>query len=574
MGGATLYIVVCSARNRMARRLRRLLEPRYLVGAIAGIGYLVFTLFIRQRAYGVRSDAVRGAGAAAASAGAFGLVGLVGGGVLLAFAAFASWVLPFGSGLLEFSRAEAAFLFPSPLTRRQLVIYRLMRSQFAVFTGALIMALAYPTGSSFARLRSLLAIWVVLMTSHVFFTGVTLARDRLRRGGGAPAFMWPALALPGATVVALLGSIFSRSAGVPIETVSEAVDAVMASAQHGVTSVLLLPFALLVRPLFASTAPEFISALAGALAVYGVALAWLLWADSESTASADASAERQVNQPVRKSRAYVVRPLSWTPAAGAAPEMFFVWKGVLQTFRTVDRRVFLRAFLIVGWMLAASFFVTRARGLVALVGVFSTYGALFTIFMAPQIIRMDMRQDLAHLELLKTWPVRGASVIRGEIAWSAIVVTVIAWTLGLIAMVLSMVSSSRIPTANRFAVWTTFLVVIPALVLAQYTMHNAVAVLFPGWVPLGASRPRGVDAVGQRLILLIANWLGLVIALLPGIALTAVLSLLFRPLVGPWILPLGALLTTAIVVAETMVVTEALGPVFERLDVTSVEPAE
>ena len=131
-----------------------------------------------------------------------------------------------------------------------------------------------------------------------------------------------------------------------------------------------------------------------------------------------------------------------------------------------------------------------------------------------------------------------------------------------------------VPTANRLAVWTSFLILTPALVLAQYTMHNAVAVLFPGWVPLGASRPRGVDAVGQRLILLIANWLGLLLALLPGILLTTALSLLLRPLIGPWVLPLGAFLTTAIVVTETVLVTEALGPVFERLDVTSVERAE
>ena len=210
----------------------------------------------------------------------------------------------------------------------------------------------------------------------------------------------------------------------------------------------------------------------------------------------------------------------------------------------------------------------------ALVGVFSTWGALFTIFMAPQIVRMDLRQDLAHLELLKAWPVRGAAVIRGEIAWSATVVTTAAWMFGLTAMVLSMVSASRIPSANRIAVWTAFLLVTPALVLAQYTMHNAVAVVFPGWVPLGATRPRGVDAVGQRLILLIANWLGLVLALLPGILITSALSRLLRPLIGPWIIPIGALLTTAIVVAEAVLLTEALGPVFERMDVTSVERAE
>src|SRR3954463_16493623 len=104
MGGATLYIVVCSARTRISRGFGRLREPRYLMGAMVGIGYLVFTLLIKQRAYAVRSEAVRAAGAAgaagaaAASAGAFSLLSPAGGGVLLAFAAFASWILPFRSG--------------------------------------------------------------------------------------------------------------------------------------------------------------------------------------------------------------------------------------------------------------------------------------------------------------------------------------------------------------------------------------------------------------------------------------------------------------------------------------------
>lgn len=47
---ATLYIIGCTARNRFRLRLRRLREPRYLIGAVAGIGYLIFTLFIRARA--------------------------------------------------------------------------------------------------------------------------------------------------------------------------------------------------------------------------------------------------------------------------------------------------------------------------------------------------------------------------------------------------------------------------------------------------------------------------------------------------------------------------------------------
>ena len=40
--------------------------------------------------------------------------------------------------------------------------------------------------------------------------------------------------------------------------------------------------------------------------------------------------------------------------------------------------------------------------------------------------------------------------------------------------------------------------------------------MFPAWVPLGSQRPRGLDAMGQRLIMLAATWLLLVVMALPG----------------------------------------------------------
>ena len=181
MLSATLYVIVCSARNRARMRLRRMREPRYLLGAIAGLAYLAFALFMRERAYIARGGA---ASAAPVAANAAEFVGPYLGGVLLALLSLASWVLPFGSGLLDFSKAETSFLYPAPVSRRQLVFYRLMRSQYAVFIGALIMALAYPSASLPARLRGLIGVWVLLMTSHVFFTATTLARARLRQPRG------------------------------------------------------------------------------------------------------------------------------------------------------------------------------------------------------------------------------------------------------------------------------------------------------------------------------------------------------------------------------------------------------
>ena len=47
--------------------------------------------------------------------------------------------------------------------------------------------------------------------------------------------------------------------------------------------------------------------------------------------------------------------------------------------------------------------------------------------MAPQILRIDMRQDLMHLELLKTWPVKASAVVRGEMLWPGALHDVLAW---------------------------------------------------------------------------------------------------------------------------------------------------
>jgi hypothetical protein len=92
------------------------------------------------------------------------------GGLALLVAAAVSWLMPFGSGLLEFTPAETALLFPAPVCRgRHLLFYRLMRSQWAVFFGALVMSLAYPIATLPARIRGLLAVWLILMTAHVFF---------------------------------------------------------------------------------------------------------------------------------------------------------------------------------------------------------------------------------------------------------------------------------------------------------------------------------------------------------------------------------------------------------------------
>jgi hypothetical protein len=93
-------------------------------------------------------------------------------------------------------------------------------------------------------------------------------------------------------------------------------------------------------------------------------------------------------------------------------------------------------------------------------------------------------------------------------------------------------------------------------------------------VPLGNSRPRGVDAMGQRLILLGAVLLTLAVMMAPGVLLGGILWFAFYRFIGAAVLIPGAVICLGIVALEVLAATEALGPAYEQLDALSIERAE
>jgi hypothetical protein len=571
---ATLYIMWCTAKNRMRRRLNRLREPRYLIGAIIGVLYLFFALYGRTRPRRPPANVGPSPGARQAQRviASFTVAAPSLGGLALLVAAAVSWFMPFGSGLLEFTPAETEFLFTAPVARRHLLFYRLMRSQWAVFFGALVMSLAYPIASIPARIRGLIAVWLILMTAHVFFTGVTLSRPQVTRGStnsrglarGMMTVLFAALAV-------VLVSIGQHLWAQPILTLRDAYQVVSAVATTGTPHLVLLPFIGLVRPLFAGGWFEFFKAIPVALLIYAGVIAWVLRADEAFGAMTEELTESQINRPTRKRPAYQVRGVGWDLALTGRPETPFVWKSALQTFRIVDRRVLIRIGVMIAWLTMVVALFGRARGLAEAIGLLATLGAVFAVIIGPQVFRVDLRQDLQHLEVLKTWPVRPSAVVRGEMLWPATVVTTLTWVLGAVGIALSAATFSATTLSLRIAAGLAGMILAPALVLAQFTIHNTAALLFPAWVPLGMGRPRGVDAMGQRVFMLGATWLMLVFVVAPGVMVGGIISFAFRRLVGWWILIPAALVCAAIVGAEVLMATEALGPAYERLDLTSVE---
>lgn len=580
MFSAAFYIIVCTAKNRMQRRLRRLREPRYLIGAIVGIAYIGFAIAGRMIGMRTGSRRRREGTAPAALMPAFGATGPSLAGLVMVALASAIWLTPLSTSFLAFTPAEKAMMFAAPLTRRQLLMYRVMRAQWSSFFGAAVFAIAYPVASAPARLRGLAAGWLALMTLHLFLSGALLARLRLRTMG-APSMRarvllrLPQLLTVGAfAVVAVEIALAARIH--PVQTPGDVFHVIREVMQGGLAPHVLMPFLAVVRPLFAMSLSSFIAAMIPALVVYATVLAWVMSSDDV----VDALAERSAEEPARAARAdtaaYQARSAAWTLALKGRPEGLFIWKGAQQTFRMVDRRAVVQFLAVIAWISVFVVLIGRLGGreLARALAALATVAAALVTIIGPQVLRRDMRQDLAKLDVLQTWPIRPASVVRGEILWPAAVVTALAWVLGAVALMLSASLFSRANLSVRLAIGSAALIVVPALVLAQYTIHNAAALIFPGWIPADGSRLRGVDALGQRLILFGGTFVVLMVSLLPAAIVSGTLWLVLYPVAGVWsIVPIAGL-AAAIVLAEVLLATEALGPAYESLDMTSVERIE
>ena len=578
MLSASLYIIICSARNRIRVRLRRLREPRYLIGAIVGAAYIYFSFFARFRATGRSARRrPRTSDFPESMAALFALLPQLSGVALLAVAA-AAWVTPVDSGLLEFSDPELQFLFPAPVSRRQLLIHRMLRSQLGILFGALVIGAVSPSTLGVSRLRLSIGAWLLMVTGKIYFTGVTLARARLGAAGARTRRVaWLPLGVLLLALAVVAGAIAGEWQKAPPTGPMEGLLLIGRASQSPAAYIVLLPFVALAQPLLSDWPLPYLMALGWALVVMCGIGAWVLLSDEAFQEAASDVAERRSQEPATKKGepSYRVRSDGWPLAPLGRPEMAFAWKAAMQTLRMVDRSTLTRTAIILFFLTIASATMGRANGLASMLAAFSFAGTGFAIVIAPQVLRIDMRQDLRHLDLLKTWPIKASTIVRGELIWPGVIITAAAWAMLTIATLLSATMLTNVSVGWRIGGGAALAILAPAMVFSQLTIHNAVALVFPAWVPLGNQRPRGLDAMGQRLIMLGGTWLLLTISLIPGAIAGGIIWLALQRFIGTGaaLVP-AALVCSAIVGLEVLLATEAIGPAYERLDALAVERPE
>lgn len=579
MVGASLYILVRSTRNRIAVRLRRLREPRYLFGAVIGAAYFYFAIYRPRRAVGRR----RGRGAPIpermALLGQYG-ASLAGAAVLLM--AGLAWVFPGTSSLLSFTEAETDFLFPAPVSRKQLLIHRVIRSQFGLLFAAMVPAflLNNPgTMSVAAMFVRAIALWIIFVTIRVYFAGVTMARARL---GSADPRARRAAWMPLAGTVAALGVVavplVSATRTFQTSSFDDAVTRIGTATTTGLPRIVLWPFEALLRPLFADGAASYLAAIPGALIVLLATVAWVVKSDEVFQAANDEGAVMQKPSTERRRRRMAaprVRAAGWPLALSGRTEMAFMWKNGMQTLRSLNMGSLWGPVIGLTWGITAfTIAMSQTRGLASATCFVALFLAAAATLLGPMSMMSDLRGDLRHLELLKTWPVKGGALIRGEMLWPAVLLTVIAWLALVCGAVLSVTAFPRWTVSLRVSLWAAASIVVPALVFAQYTLHHTVAVLFPAWIP-SDNEMRGFDSMGQRLILFGGVLLGLIAMVLPGAIAAGIVGFVFYRLTGsPFVFVPAAGVCLAIVATEVMLATEALGPAYDRIDLSGVERSE
>jgi len=581
MFGTFLYLTVCGGRNRLRVRLRRLREPRYLIGFVVGAAYMYFAFFARA----FHSSSARRPGgvptplAALARFGA--MVPFVASVMLFGFAVIA-WLWPGSRRPIEFTRSEVQFLFPAPLTRRQLLHYKLLRSQLALVFGSAIATLVLRPATLASSWTVLVGLWIVLIAIRLYSMGVSLTRASLgQAGAGRLVRRWLPIAIVIGAVAALgvtAGRDWARLSA--LSGPGDVADDLRRMWSVGIAGAILWPFAVLARLPLAASPSEFLGALPGAIAILALSYAWVLQADASfEEASADRAEKVAASKIAPRTAAARVMPTPFSLAATGRAELAIMWKNLISVGRFVSVRTLIRLLVIVFAVVSASRSGSRNGGLASLLATLCAVLIGMIVLIGAQMVRNDLRQDLARLTILKTWPIRGATLMRGELAAPAAILTAVVWLLIVAELTLIPYFSGQPGSIfgvvlDRLSYGAAAIMLAPALILVQLVVTNGIAVMFPAWIAIGSSRARGIDAMGQRLLMMAGLLVSLVLALLPAALVAGIVgfSIYWTTQIIPVVLP--AAVAAAVVIAECWVAIELLGRVLDRTDVNSVEATE
>lgn len=512
MIGAFAYLIYFSTRNKLVSQIQRLKSPRYAIAMLLGVGYFWMVFFSGSR--GPSEPNVVLAQMAEA------LLPL---GILL-YVAFI-WIFGTDRDALAFTQAEVSMLFTAPVTRRGLIVYKLARAQAAILMTSLVWLIVFRANApAAARIASS---WVFLSTFSLHRLGVALVRSaQVEHGVHALRRNWLAALVFVAAAAVVVTELFALRAAV---AAVQGRDAVMTTIERalnsGAMSWVLYPFRIATAPMFARDS-QWPTAMLIALVLLGLHVWWVLRSDTAfEEAAAEASAVQAKRIQALRTRGVtgvsvvnVKGKLTIPLATTGAPLVAIIWKNYLWLVRTGLLRTIV-GFPVIALVCAVLVAGRSEVATVIVIALCSSVSGMVLIF-GPMMLRNDLRGELRRLPTIKTLPLTGRQIVLAEILSSASPVAGMQFLL----LIAGLIAVGKVPKeALPVGIAAGLLLGAPALLLglnvANFLIHNALAVLFPAWVKLGETGVAGLEAIGQTILtVMISMFALLLLLLLPTIA--------------------------------------------------------
>ncbi len=561
MIGAALYLFGSSLRNRARRLARQLRSPRYAIAILVGVLYLGLMFFGQRHG---RGSTLAGPGIAA------------GGTLLLAAVVFKWWLFGADRSALAFTPAEIQFLFPAPLTRAQVLGFKLARNQILILFNALLWTvLFWRGGPRLGAVPHLIGLWLCFSTLSLHRLGAALTRDSiLQHGASGWRRAWPAV---------LVVLVYIGGAALTWQRVDPADDGLLARVEALVTTAplgwLLYPFRVPLAPLAAEGNSQFLVAVIPALLLAGLHLLWVLRADRGfEDAALEASARRaeRLSRWRRGGTVATTQPGAGRrrlPLAAAGPPLTaIIWKNLTRLLRTVSPAFLVIMLVLTGIGIGLGAAERESRGeMITLGGTLALAWAAILSLLGPQWIRADLRGELDQLDQIRTWPLSGTAIMAGMIGSSAVVLTTVQALLGGLGVwALALQHQIPLPVPLLVVLCLAGLFLLGGINIVAFGIQNGAALLYPAWVRTDI-RPGGIEQMGQHLLTAGVSFLLLLLFLVGPALVGGGTAYLLHPGLGSWALLVAALLASAGLLLEGFLLVDWLGERFDRGPVSATD---
>ena len=577
-------------------------QPKYLVGTLAGVAWMgMFALrpmirVNRRASLGERFGEIVEWLPTVETVAALALL------VILSL----WWLWPYGKAMVELTQTELHLLLPAPVRRRHIIQYAVLRSQWGILFGCLIISF-FSAGGSLTRFAwRFVSVWLFLTLWNLHACGRGLWIARLAELPAAAAWRRRATVLLSVALLwtMLAPGIASIAAGLPAlggDTVPQlraALDPERLHAEAPLLVWLLTPARWVTGPFLAGFASD--TTLAGRLTT----LVWPLllvvlhneWVVRSQTRFEEASLERsrrqtasreagarfrKIRQSQREATPFRLRPVGH-------PETAIVWKNLMLAHRANLLATVGSGVVVVGGVAAVVAVTGLPDWLTAIMMIGGGVGLAMTPLMAGHQWRNDLRTDLLQIEVVRTWPIDGWRLFVSQVLPPAIIATLYAAAAGGVLLISGIAAGK--PTATGVVLvqpdlaaplgvpyvvllllgLAALLPLIAAIALLSATLQNLLALLWPSWIQLGRRRSGSATHIGHGLLTGLGMMLAMALGLLPGAVLVgAWLFIQIRvadiPL-SAWELPVMSLTGVIPLAVIIVLLTRFGGVLWDQLD--------